>query len=154
MAKFHYKRQSIVVVSNTHKSPFFATNQFLHTRKYIDNTSCSFFADQEETIYPLLWECKHTKALIQEIRKWLSYNNKFISVSEISLIFWLYGEGTSISEQKILLERKYYIYFCKCSNASLNIMTLKRRLKLIYDTSKKAAISLKTFKNGLNIKNF
>ena len=53
---------------------------------YIENPSCSFSADQEETIYLLLWECKHTKALIQELRKRLTDNNIFINVSEISFI--------------------------------------------------------------------
>ena len=98
-----------------------ATNQFLHKIKYIDNASCSFCADQEESIYHLLWECKHTKALIEELRKWPSDNNILINVSEISFIFGLYNKDTSIAEQQILLETKYYIYFCKCSQASLNL---------------------------------
>ena len=122
-----------------------ATNQFLHKIKYIDNASCSFCAEQEESIYHLLWECKYTKALLEELRKWLSDNNIFINVSEISFIFGLYNKCTSIAEQQILLETKYYIYFCKCSKASLNLKALKRRLILLYDTTKKAAV----FENSL-----
>ena len=123
MAIFHYKRHIITVVSNTHKSPYLSTKKILHKMNYIENPSCSFSADQEETIYHLLWECKHTKALIQELRKRLTDNNIFINVSEISFIFGLYDKGTStrIAEQQILLEIKYYIYFCECSKASLNL---------------------------------
>ena len=126
-----------------------AKNQFLHKVKYIDNASCSFCADQEETIHHLLWERKHTKALIKELRKWLSDNNIFINVSEISFIFGLYNKGTSIAEQQILLETKYYIYFCKSSKASLNRKALKRKLILLYDTIKKAAIFENSLENSI-----
>ena len=105
-----------------------ATNQFLHKIKYIDNPLCSFCADQDETIHHLLWDCNYTKALIQELRKWLSDNNILINIDEIPFIFGLYNKNTSIAEQQILLETKYYICFCRCSNVSLKLTALKIRL--------------------------
>ena len=72
-----------------------------------------------------------------------TYNISY--VSEISFIFGLYNKDTSIAEQQILLETKYYILFCKYSKASLNLKALKRRLILVYDTTKKAAV----FENSL-----
>ena len=125
-----------------------ATNKYLHKIKYIDNPTCTFCAEQVETIHHLLWDCKHTKVLIQDLKSWLADNNIFINITEIPFLFGLYNKSTSIVEQLILLETKYYIFFSRCSKSSLNLTVLKRRLQLLYDTNKKAAV----FEN--NLENF
>ena len=115
-----------------------ATNKYLHKIKYIDNPTCTFCAEQVETIHHLLWDCKHTKVLIQDLKSWLADNNIFINITEIPFLFGLYNKSTSIVEQLILLETKYYIFFSRCSKSSLNLTVLKRRL-LLYDTNKKSS---------------
>ena len=57
-----------------------ATNKNLHKIKYTDNLTCTFCAEQVETIHHLLWDCKHTKVMIQDLKSWLADNNIFINI--------------------------------------------------------------------------
>ena len=55
-------------------------------------------------------------------------------------LFGVLDNKTSIVDQQILLEIKYYIYFCRCIKAYLNVTALKCKLKLLYCTNERIAI--------------
>ena len=148
MALFSYNDKTLQWFQLRINHHILATNKYLHKIKYIDNPTCTFCAEQVETIHHLLWDCKHTKVLIQDLKSWLADNNIFINITEIPFLFGLHNKSTSIVEQLILLETKYYIFFSRCSKSSLNLTALKRRLQLLYDTNKKAPV----FEN--NVENF
>ena len=109
-----------------------ATNNFLHRIKYIKDPMCSFCAKEPERIRHLLWECEHTKKLLDDVKNWCSVNNIHIGTEEKLILFGSSSRKVSILDALIWLETKYYIYSCRSSKYGLNLKAVKYRLKLLY----------------------
>lgn len=117
-----------------------ATNQFLNMIKIINNPTCTFCNNFPETIKHLFWDCEVTKRILTELQDWLISKDITLEVEEKSFIFGNYHHTISIFKQLILLETKYYLYYCRCSKIIPNTKSLKQRIQLLYETSKTTAI--------------
>lgn len=117
-----------------------ATNKFLNKIKIVNNPLCTFCKTSPETIKHLFWDCEISKAILRELHEWLHTRNINLTIEERSFIFGICQSKTSIMEQQILLETKYYIYFCRCSKVIPNLITLKNRIQLLHETTRHIAI--------------
>ncbi len=117
-----------------------ATNEFLCKIKIINSPLCTLCKKYSETIKHIFWECEVTKRIIKEVQEWLVSKNITLEVEEQSFLFGIYQNSGSIFIQQILLETKYYLYYCRCSKMIPNMDVLKQRIKLLYETSKMTAV--------------
>ena len=127
-----------------------ATNKYLHKIKLINNPTCSFCTKEPETVEHLLWDCEHTQKILYDFKDWCESNNTSINLQKQSFLFGVLDNKTSIVEQQILLEIKYYIYFCRCTKAKLNVTALKCKLKLLYCTNERIAILENKYEQFVN----
>ncbi len=113
-----------------------ATNRFLNMIKIVDNPLCTFCNSTPETIKHLFWDCEVSKKIVNELRMWLETKNICIVIDEHSFIFGIYPSTTKLFKQQILLETKYYLYYCRCSKVIPKLSQLQNRIQLLYETSK------------------
>ena len=76
------------------------------------------------------------KNFLYEAITWLSHHNIHIALDEKSFLFGVNKVQENDFNKLVLMEIKYYIYYCRCSKDNMNLTVLKHRLKLLYQTHK------------------
>ena len=109
--------------------------------KVTNDSRCTFCSLVDETIEHLFWECECVGKFLNEAITWLSHHNIHIALDEKSFLFGVYKNQENDVYKLVMMAIKYYIYYSRCSKNNMNLIVLKHRLKLLYQTHKQASIS-------------
>ena len=103
--------------------------------KISDNKLCGLCNNHKETIKHLFLDCTKSKLLWEAIRNWILESTGIIfSRTKIEILLgYTLKESLNLPINTILLATKYYIFQCSYQGVDLNILTLKHKLKYIYN---------------------
>jgi hypothetical protein len=114
------------------------TQRFLHLRKIVDSSLCTFCGKDEETIEHLFWNCEKTHNFWMTFHTWLLDNFLHCANVRLSKQLIICGYRENNTSDKIfdlfLLMAKYHIYTSKiqavCPHFSVFLRTLKQRFTI------------------------
>ena len=87
----------------------------------------------------MLWSCPETQTIINELKRWLFFNDNEFIINEQTFIFNTNKKYTWV-QLYILLETKYYIFSYKHLEKKLSIITLKYRIRKLFHVQQTIAI--------------
>ena len=105
------------------------TNDTLFLWKIVQDSKCDFCNESPQTVKHLLWECLHSKKLLDYLEERLG-----IVLTLECYVSNYYKKSNTI--EKILLLIKYYLYRCKCSKVKPVVEGLNHEIRKLYNIEK------------------
>ena len=125
------------------------TNKLLKHMKIIEDSSCTFCTNEDETTVHLLWSCNKTQEFLKLILTWFENYNIHFNLSEKLFLFGIdKDQKLTNTLHFFLLYAKYYIYCSRCNNQPLMLAVFKKKLFFMYKMHMEIAFtnnSLETF---------
>ncbi|MCU7800901.1 MAG: hypothetical protein KZQ70_12335, partial [gamma proteobacterium symbiont of Lucinoma myriamae] len=113
-----------------------ATNYLLEKMKIVNNKSCSFCSEEDETIIHLLCSCRYVDCFWKNLLFYINHKciTTFTLWTEKEILFGLDKSDTVLN--KIILQAKYYIYKSKLNNHHPLLNQFKKQILYLYKTEK------------------
>ena len=86
----------------------------------------------------MLWSCPETQSIINELKRWLFNDENNFNIDEKTFIFNTNKKYTWV-QLYLLLETKYYIFSYKHLGKKLSIITLKHRIRKVFQVQQTIA---------------
>ena len=95
--------------------------------KIIEDSSCTFCTNEDETTVHLLWSCNKTQEFLKLILTWFENYNILFNLSEKLFLFGVdKDQKLTNTLHFFLLYAKYYIYCSRCNNQPLMLAVFKK----------------------------
>ena len=113
------------------------TQKYLFVRKLVDNPTCIFCGEEEDSVQHLMWRCPVSQNFWTELTSLLSevcQNCRSLTLSELYIIFGVNSHDNNTDKvlDLIILLGKFHLYKCKLQNSLPNIMHFKNIIKIRY----------------------
>ena len=109
------------------------TNMDLVEWNMSDDAYCSFCKKSIENIFHLLWECKFTKRIWNELYRWLDCTNL---LTKENILYNNFHKKPSHISNLLGLILKQYIYRCRCQKKIPTITNYSKEVQLMYNIEK------------------
>ena len=116
------------------------TNKCLCTCKIIDDSSCTFCNEDEETISHLFWNCDKVQRFWSTFSETLCGRCRQYDSLELTKELVLFGTEKNVKTDKVIdlfiLFGKYYIFKCKIQKTAPTVAVFLTSLRQRYVTEK------------------
>jgi hypothetical protein len=125
------------------------TQRFLHLRKIVDSSRCTFCGNQEETLDHLFWECPVTQIFWKDFTEWLhsnfSHSKKLILSKRLVIFGCSPNVYTDMIFDLLLLVAKYSIFCAKTRQVQPHLQSFINTIKQRFVIERQIAISNQTY---------
>jgi len=127
------------------------TGSFKKLCNIVDDDTCTFCAEAEETLLHLFVECPIIQGFWEEIKSWINNSTGIDILNTTDPNILLFGDVRSLLATHVLLTAKYYIFICQLRKTRPCLLSFKQMLITEYKTEK--YISKQSKKKSINFEN-